>query len=686
MSNYPSNPKRAVRTPARTWLVCVLGFASLVSAEAVVTQITIQTRQSPIHEGKSFGTSGPYETLTGLAQGELDPKDPRNQIITDLELAPRNARGMVAYTATFTLLKPTDPAKGNGVLLYCVPNRGNRISTGVFNAPGESGDEFLMKRGFIILHSGWQGDLPQKKGSEWIEVPVARNADGSSITGVALARFFNMAEGTRTLSLPRNQIAASVEQPAAVLTKRALETGAVIPVATADWAFADCAQAEFPGTPDASKLSVRGGFDPAYLYELSYTAKDPLVLGIGLAATRDIVSFFRYEARDDSSATNPIAGVVTHTIALGVSQAGNFVKTFINLGFNQDEAGRIVWDGANPHIAGRQLAVNIRFALPGGAANLYEPGSEGTLWWGDYLDAARGQKTESSLLARSRAARVVPKIMETFSSAEFWGLRMSPGLVGTRADQDIPLPTNVFRYYFPGTTHGGGAGGFNADATKPANGFVLPANPNPETDTMRALFIALTDWVVRGIAPPPSAYPRLAAGQLTPPTARAMGFPAIPGVPLPDNLINPFYDYDYGPEFNYRDLSGVITLQPPTIKRVFPMLVPKVDADGNEIGGIASALHQAPLGTYVGWNVSASGFYQGQGGSYTGGFIPFAKTKAERLAKADPRPSLEERYRDHAGYVSEVRKAVERLSAARFLLPEDSERLIRQAEESQVLK
>jgi hypothetical protein len=430
---------------------------------------------------------------------------------------------------------------------------------------------------------------------------------------------------------------------------------------------------------------VKGGFDPAYLYELRYAAKDPLVLGIGFAATRDVVSFFRRAAKDDSDTANPIAGRLTHAIAQGISQSGNFIKTFIHLGFNQDEANRIVWDGANDHIAGRQLAMNIRFATPGGAANLYEAGSEPPLWWGEYEDATRGRKT-ASMLDRCRATKTCPKIFETFGSAEFWGLRMSPNLLGTKADVDIPLPPNVRRYYFPGTTHGGGRGGFSAEAPAAPGVCELPNNPNPQSETMRALIAALTDWVVKGLEPPPSVYPRLDQGQLARPDHRAIGFPLIPGMPLPDNLINPLFDYDFGPEFKYSDLSGLMTLQPPVIKRVLPMLVPKVDADGNETSGVPSPLHQAPLGSYLGWNVTRAGFYKGRVCGFAGGFIPFAKTKAERLATSDPRLSLEERYHDHAGYVAAVKMAVGRLLSRRFLLPEDAERLVRQADESGILR
>jgi hypothetical protein len=666
-------------------LAIVVTFVCAVTAQARVTRIVIEQKQSPAYEGKAFGNVGQYEILIGKAYGELDPKDPHNAIITDIQFAPRNARGLVEYVATFTLVKPINMAKANGVLLYAVPNRGNRISIPAFGDAGESGDEFFLQRGFIVLHSGWQGDLVLRPGAETISVPIAKNPDGSSITGLALARFSNMAAGATTLALPAAHEAASLDTTRATLTRRASDDGAIIPLGSRDWAFADCNQTPFPGAPDGNRICLKSGFDPAYLYELRYTAKDPLVLGLGFAATRDINTYFRRAAKDDSNQVNPIAGRITYAIAQGISQSGNFIKTFIHLGFNQDEQNKIVWDGANAHIAGRQLAMNIRFATPGGAANLYEAGSEPTLWWGEYEDKTRGRKS-ASMLDRCRATKTCPKIFETFGSAEFWGLRMSPNLLGPNADTDIALPTNVRRYYFPGTTHGGGRGGFGTEVPAAQGACDLPANPNPQAEQMRALIIALTDWVTKNTAPPDSVYPRLDRGDLVQPHHAAMGFPLIPGAPLPNNLINALLDYDFGAEFKYTDLSGVITVQPPIIKRVLPMRVPKVNADGNETSGIASPLHQAPLGTYLGWNVTRSGFYKGRGCGFAGGFIPFAKTKAERLAKDDPRLSLEERYRDHAGYVAVVRKAAEHLARQRFLLPADAARLIQQAEQSNVLR
>jgi hypothetical protein len=630
-----------------TFLAAIL--AMNLPLEARIVRIVIEQRESPASNGESFGNAGLYEVLRGRAYGEVDPNDRLNAIITDIRLAPRNARGKVEYVATFALARPIDMSKASGVLMYEVPNRGN-------------GNPVGWNEGHISLVSGWQGDISPRAGLQTVTVPTAKNLDGSSVTGPVLYRFSNMQPNANTLAIMGGIGAgvpgpppASLDSRQARLTRQASEGSAAILIPSADWAFADCHSAPFPGTPDPGGICLKGGFDPAYLYQLTYTAKDPLVLGLGFAATRDIVPFFRRAARDDSGSPNPVAGRISFVIGRGTSQSGNFVKTFIHLGFNQDECGRIVWDGANAHIAGRLVPLNVRFGIPGGASNLYEAGSEGVLWWGDYTDSAR-QRPAASLLDRCRATGTCPKVFETFGSTEFWGLRMSPGLVGNDAKADIPLPPNVRRYYFPGVTHNGGQGGFST-AGRSGGSCLLPGNPNPVADTMRALTVALVDWVANGTPPPPSRYPTLGQGQLAQATQGAMGFPSIPGAPLPDSLVNSVLDYDFGPGFRYNDVSGVISIQPPIVKQVIPTLVPKVDADGNEIGGVPSALHQAPLGTYLGWNVTAGGYFKGRICGFSGGYIPFAKSKAERTASGDPRLSIEERYGTHEKYIEAVRAA-----------------------------
>ena len=319
-------------------------LASAAPADAHITRIIIEHRESPAYQGRFFGETGQYERLTGHAYGELDPKNPLNAIITDIQFAPRNAHGMVDYVASFSLAKPMDLGKTSGVLIYEVANRGRIALASASNDPGAMADYF--KRGHVLLSSGWQGDIPPADGMETIAVPIAKNADGSSITGPVLVRFSDMAPKVSTLPIVYARGAgvarpqpASLDTSKALLTRRASERGEIIPIRSSDWAFADCSAVAFPGTPDPAKICLKGGFDPAFLYELTYTAKDPQVLGIGYAATRDLNSFFRYGEQDASGASNVLAKKMSFAIGQGNSQSGNFLRSFIHLGFNRGESG-----------------------------------------------------------------------------------------------------------------------------------------------------------------------------------------------------------------------------------------------------------------------------------------------------------------------------------------------------------
>jgi hypothetical protein len=668
------------------------------AAQARVTRIVVDTKVSPAFNGASFGSAGPYETLAGRAFGELDPNDPHNAIIQDIKLAPRNARGMVEYTASFQLVKPLDMSRASRLMWHDVPNRSGRITIGPLE----------RATGDIGLSSGWQGDgsgqTAPGPNNDYVIVPVATNPDGSPITGRIMARILNAAgPDSRPMIVHSNPVPyrpVSLDTRQATLTTHASESidgviGATAEIASADWAFAKCsAENPFPGTPDPTQICLKNGFDPKLLYQLVFTAKDPRVMGIGFAAFRDMASFFRNAAQDDAGTPNPVAGGVAWTITRGRSQSGNFIRGFLHLGFNQDEAGRQVYDGAWPIIAGRRIALNIRFAMPDGVLKLYEPGSEGPQWWSDWADPIRGLPA-AGILDRCSANHTCPKIIEHFGSAEVWGLKLTPEWVGTTGEADLPLPDNVRRYYIASTQHGGGKGGFSTAVLPPpacpSVGYgrgSLADNPVPHTETVNAIGSHFRDWVMKGVAPPPSRYPNLAGGTLVDATNTAMGFPAIPGLPAgtPTGLINPVIDYDFGPDFNPMDGSGVQTMVPPGIKHVIRMKVPKVDADGNELGGVPVVLRDAPLGTYTGWNITAAGFHKGQVCNYAGGMIPFAKTKAERTASEDPRPSLEDRYVNHAGYVAAVEAAARHAVAEGFLLEADRKKLVADAEASDVLR
>jgi len=678
--------------------VLAAGMAA-TDANARVVRIVIERKNSPAFDGATFGAAGQYEQLIGKAYGELDPKEPHNSIIQDINLAPKNAKGMVEYVATFQITKPIDMSKASHLMWHDVPNRSGRITI----VPAE------RNLGDVGLSSGWQGDASgataPKETNDYVVVPVARNPDGSMITGPVLGRIMN-ASGpgsqmmyTHTNPIPYKPFTLDTTKAKMVTHTHETMEGKVEgekEVPASDWAFAKCdAEHPFPGTPDPAQICIKGGFDPKLLYQVVYTAKDPLVLGAGFAAFRDVDSFFKNAKADDMGTPNPLADNIRWTVTRGVSQSGNFIRGFLHLGFNQDEQNRQVFDGAWPIIAGKRITLNYRFATPDGVSMLYQASSEGTQTWNPWPDPIRGTPT-AGVLDRCNASHTCPKIFEHFGAAEFWGLKLSPSFVGPAADKDVPLPDNVRRYYIGSTQHGGGPGGFSttvaAPPACPSNGYgkgSLAANPMPQRETVNALRVHMRDWIMKGTMPPASVYPTIAAGTLVEPTKKAMGFPDnVPGLPkeAPSGFMNVNLDYDYGPDFNYADGTGIITKLPPAIKHVMPMKAPKVDADGNEMGGVPVVLREAPLGTYTGWNVTAAGFHAGQLCNYAGGFIPFAKTKAERMANEDPRPSLEERYGTHEGYVAKVKEAAQKIVAQGFLLQADATRLIDEADKSNVLK
>jgi len=671
-------------------------------AQARVTRIVIDEVR-PFAEPAGGTAAIAYEQVAGRAFGELDPKLPGNAIIQDIGLA-TEADGKVRYVATFLLAKPVDMKHASGLMWHDVPNRGRVFAM----APQE------RAFGDVMLASAWQGDnsgwtavrpTASVSGMQWLQVPVARG-----VTGEVFGRIVNRSgANSQPLVVQDNPVPykpASLDTAKAKLVSRGGEgmRGEVydeVAVPAGDWAWARCDdKTPFPGTPDPAQICLKGGFDPARLYQVVFTAADPYVLGIGFAAWRDVGEFFK----TSMSAENPLAGAIKFSIARGVSQSGNYLRGWLHLGFNRGESGHRVHDGLWPIIAGRRIALNFRWAQPDGVLELYQAGSEGPQWWLPHPDPVRGLPA-AGILDRCTATDTCPKIIEHFGSAEVWALKLTPEWVGADGKADLPLPDFVRRYYIASTNHNGGAGGFDTSLPGaglpksgpkcPGNNFgvgVLPANPVPHTQTVNAIRVHFRDWVMKGTPPPPSRYPMLADGTLGEASKAGIGMPALPGLraTIPEaDFIMPVLDYDWGPQFNYLDGSGVPTLAPPRIKQVLKMFAPKVVADGNERGGVPVVLLDAPLGTYLGWNVAAAGampFHKDQICNYVGGMIPFARTAAERKAAGDPRPSLEERYGSHEGYVNAVRKAAARAVEEKFLLPVDAEALIKAAQASAVLK
>lgn len=656
----------------------------------------------------TYGSVGQYEQLTGTVSGEIDPKDPRNAVIQDLALAPVNANGMVEYTADFVMLKPKDMSKASGVLRYDAPNRGNILT--MPNPAVTPSDGVYLERGYVLLYAAWQGDVPKSSPARLtVTVPVAKNADGTSITGTYRSELVPTS-ATPMMTLPGGVFngtmlpyaPASLDntQPGYSLTRRANETDPRVAIAPSDWKFAKCdATNPFPGTADPASVCLRGGFDPKYLYELVYVAKDPKVMGVGLAALRDTVSFFRSKTADSAGTPNPLSGRITHAIGQGTSQSGNAMKTFLHLGFNQALDGSKVFDGIYAHVAARQTNINTRFAVPGGGGGLRTDHTAfgQTAPRGldkDYVDDISGKT--GGVMARCAATNTCPKFFLGLSGTEFWQLQGSPVLTDANGFTDLKQPDNVRIYYYAGTQHGG-AGGTTSISFDPTRNVYPAGTVIHHNDTFRALFIDLEDWVVRGTAPPASQVPSLADGTLVRPASLAL--PAMKGVtwpvsgaptPIPDFQYLARYNgyplLDFGPQYRREDESGIATLLPPAyMNRDYAILVPQVDAStGIPRAGIHSVEARAPIGTSLEFNyVATPGIVDLS--NLTGSFIPFHKTEAARIAAGDARPSLESLYTDQAGYVAAVTAAANTLVAQRLLLQRDADAIIARAVANPVL-
>jgi hypothetical protein len=681
-------------------LAALLLLAGLsVAAQARVVELRI-TADQPAFSGQAFGAAGPYRHLTGVARGEVDPADPQNALIQDLWLAPRNARGRVEYQADIDLLLPSH---GSRVLLLEVPNRGNKLDTGFFelslppgaavrNALRDPGDALLLREGFTLAWFGWEADLMPGEGRLRLAPVVARQPDGRPITGVVRMEISTDAPapdlplGARADTVPPTAYpAARVENttPDAdgflpSLTARAHQQDPRVPIAAADWHFGAC-----DGGADPTRLCLRGGFQPGRLYELIYRALDPLVLGLGFAAARDIGDFLRRARADESGHPNPAWQANQLAIIEGSSQSGRFIRSFLQLGFNQAEAGapgegHRVFDAAFAHIAAGLLPLNLRFGQPhrnGGDQSDHDyPGYAFPFSYARQSDPLTG--TSAGLLDRCRASDTCPKIFHVATSLEFWELRQSLGLTDPLGRSDQPDAPDVRTYVMAGTQHIPAAPG------APPGHCQQAPNPNPQTYTMRALLLDLVAWVRDGVAPPASVAPRLADGTLV--AGDEVRFPALPARPaLPPILPTPtpLHVLAYGPRYDPGTLSGIIDLAPPrALPGDYGVRVPQVDADGNDLAGIRSVFLQVPIGTYTGWNLNRAGWFEDGLCHLHGSFLPFAATRAERLQNGDPRRSIEERYPDKAAYVDAIRHAAASLNAQRFLLPEDMQALIEQAE------
>ncbi|MCO6419626.1 hypothetical protein JYK14_26170 [Siccirubricoccus sp. KC 17139] len=609
-------------------------------------------------EGQDFG-AGPYQRLAGIARGALNPADPRNAGIADLDIAPRNAAGLVEYAVEVVILRPADTARANGRLLYDVTNRGRKmLFAAVYEGHGvppaeqnglrsaaAAGNAIPLRQGTTLIWSGWDPEAPRANEGLRIELPLLEG-----ITGKVRDEFIF---GTRITpadrpTAPLSYKVADPDPAKAKLTIRRTRDAA--PQTITAWEYAG---------PRAIRLLPEGTtFTPGSIYDFIYPATGARPLGMAYAATRDLIAFLRH-----AGAGNPLEDLRRrHAYAIGISQAGRFLRHFLDLGMNDAGEGRRVFDGVLCHIAGAgRVFINDRFGQPDRTACRHEDHLFPEVWFpmaaAPATDPISGRR--DGLL---RGAPTDPKLMEVNTSTEYW--QKGASLIHTTPDgrADLPALPNARQYFVAGTKHGGRSGA----TTARGNAFHLN-NPHSASPLLRALQAAMEEWVEQGVEPPPSQVPRLADGTLLPAEVALAAFPAIPGTRRPRcaTPIAPVTDWvvgERGPEDAWRPL------------------VPAVDEDGNELGGVRLPDLAVPRGTHTGWNLYAAEGLEAELCDREGSFLPFAVDEAARQAADDPRPSLAARYPTPASYAAAVRAACDRLTAARLLLPEDAAGFVAVAE------
>jgi hypothetical protein len=634
-------------------------------------RLDIESRAS-FAGGQVFGQAGPYERINGKVYFEVDPAEPALTGVVDLQRAPTNSDGFVDFSADFDILKPVQPERGNRRLLYDVSNRGNRIALSSFNgsiSDVDPGNGFLMERGYSVVWSGWQGDLMPDRGLLAAELPEAME-NGRPVKGKVRQEF--IVEEPGVLSLPVSGDASIrcypvLNESRATLTLREHEADARTPVARGVWQLAEAipdGQGGVKLTTSATSLYVDRGFRPGWIYELIYETEGSRVAGLGLIGIRNLVSFLRYEI----SITNPLAGGIEKAYGFGSSLSARALRQFVYAGYNADEQGRRVFDAIFPHKSGAGRAhLNQRFAQIGRYPRQHEEHS----WPSERYPFAYGETGEAFTEGRDsilKRPETDPLVLHTHTASEYWQRHASVGQIDTRTGKDTQEPKTVRMYFLAGVPHGARPAG----AVRYGDAAFNAMNDSP---FLRASLAILDGWVSEGITPPQSVLPRLADGSLVKPDAVLERFPRPEGVAVP-HAPSRLQLWDYGPAFG----KGIVSKLPPVQVGdcEYALFVPAVDEDGNEVAGLRSPDIAAPLGTYTGWYFRREGA-SGDLLSLAGSFIPFARTKEERLAAKDPRPSIEERYRDHADYVAKIEQAANDLMARGFLVEADARAYVESA-------
>ena len=633
-------------------MILIAGMIGLASPSAAkVVKFEIVRVESPAFEGRSFGAVGTYDRIIARATIAVSSDDSHNKIIVDLDRVPRNPQGLVEAMTDVEILRPTIAANGNRRLFYEALNRGNKLGIALFNdhpvvvndpaKAADAGNGFLMNRGYTIVWSGWQGDVVPGAGRMTFSPPIVPGVTGLAREDFIFDHMDNPAGAT--LSYP----AADLDPPHAKISVRQREAD---PRATPAGL-----EAKFDG-PTKILIKRPEGFDAGAIYEFIYTARDPKVMGLGFAATRDIVSFLRNEATDAAGTANPLAGRIDRAIGFGASQSGRYLHDYLYLGFNADEAGRTVFDGLMPHISGgKKTFTNYRFSQPGRSpyqhADLLYPGADFPFTYPVITDMLTGKS--DGFLARCLAAGNCPKIIKTDSEIEFYQQRASLVVTDTQGNA-LDMPDNIRLFLLSNLQHFAMANA-KSEMVKTC---VFPTNPLNAGPPARALLVALDGWISNSTLPPASRYPSRSDGTLVSPAIDDVGFPRLPGFAYTSRLARP----------------TVIKSEemPPTKGATYPVFVPKTDADGRDIAGLRLPTLEAPAATHTGWNLRKAGFGEGELCDNNGAMISFAMTREQRLKNNDPRLSMAERYPNEGDRAGAIAKAAQQLIRDRLLLEEDA--------------
>lgn len=660
-------------------LVSLLILAPWARLEAKVIRVVVDRREDLLGE-RVWGEAGVYEKLIGRIFFAFDPENPSNGQVVDLRWAPRNGDGLVEAWADFMVLQPKDPARRRGVGWLEVSNRGGKASLRYFNgsssrgwdpsAEEDFGDGLLLRAGLTMIWVGWQWDVPDTEGLLRLHVPVAR-LPGGAIQGLVRADW-TVDEDVEVLELGHRGHRAyqpvSDDHQGNLLTVRDGREAQREVIDREAWSFVRAD--EGGSTGQISEIRLEGGFQAGHIYELVYLAQDPRVVGLGLAAVRDVMSYAKYELES--------LFPVHQGVAFGVSQTGRFLRHFLYQGFNTDEGGRKAFDGMLIHTAGAgRGSFNHRFAQPSRDGHRYSaffyPTDLFPFTSRTQVDLVTGR--EDGLFARQRPEHL-PRVIYTNTGYEYWGRAAS--LIHTSVDggQDVGPMENERIYHLSGGQHFVGVfpppeGSLMDEETLPA----YRGNPVNFLPMLRALAFRLIGWVEEGVAPPESAFPTLAEGTLVSPAGLA--FPRLPGIETP-GVIHEAYRADYGPRWFD---EGVVDRQPPELGPAYLSRVSQVDGLGNEMAGVRGVDLRVPLATYTPWNLRR-GFSSSQDEltDFLGTFIPLSRTEEERQARGDPRPSIEVLYGTREGYLERVRAATRSLVLEGFLLPDDAAVAVEEAE------